>query len=960
MGGILSEQTWNDEQLAEQLMALSRSEEFNRMLRYRREPINSSVVRRLKDEVARLIRADIHRAVRLAEVTRAAAALCDDPVGLALAHHACAMAMDFSGQYDEAVELYRQAEAIYAQLGRAVEAARVARARISPLLCLGRYEEALRVAAKAREVFQRHGETSLLAQVEVNVGCIYHRLDQYREALTFFQRAEETFARQQDEFGLAHARFNAANQYTQLNEFEKALTLYQQAQEGYERLNMPQMVNQTEYSIAWLYFLRGRLQDSLKLFVKARLRAGELGDRPLEALCDLDLAEIYLQLNTYEDALEAARLAAEKFEQLKMNYEYAKAKMYLGIVHTHLSDFAAAEQQLQQARRVFLAEGNEVYTALSNIYLSDVLTYRQEWDQALQLCAEAKRLFGQQSLSAKAAYAEVQRARLRLFMGDGEGAERFGRSAWQLIGEAEAPWLRYQCLHLLGNSMQQLGHEQEAYEHYTKAIEYLETMRSSIRLDEFKCTFVKDKLRVYQDLVELCLRVGTEEKIEEAFAYAEAAKSRSLVELLATDRSIGGKSDQPSVQQLHGEWKRLREELDYYYNRINHHESQGQQRPARLSAELQQEVREREQQLTRLTRLLRLEDVEFSSLHTMPRLDTRQVRQCLAADEVLIEYYLVNERIAVFVISSEGIRAVNDVSEVGTVVPLLRKLRFYFDKFTLNGEYINTYQDNIQTVTDQCLRLLYAELVEPIAPLLDGKKVVIVPHGVLHYVPFHALYDGRQYLSDRQEISYSPSAGVFTLCSEKAQKQPVNGDVLVMAVPDEGMPFIQDEVAAVRSLWPNARVFLGAEATFERLDQCARTCRLLHLASHAIFRRDNPMFSALKLGDSWLSFYDIFNLRLNAELVTLSACETGMNEVFPGDELFGLMRGFLYAGAPSLIVSLWRVNDRSTAEFMRWLYTGLSEGLSKRAALRLAQLKVKQEYRHPYYWAPFILVGSPS
>ena len=118
------------------------------------------------------------------------------------------------------------------------------------------------------------------------------------------------------------------------------------------------------------------------------------------------------------------------------------------------------------------------------------------------------------------------------------------------------------------------------------------------------------------------------------------------------------------------------------------------------------------------------------------------------------------------------------------------------------------------------------------------------------------------------------------------------------------------------------------------------------------------MFSALKLADGWLNFYDIFNLDLQAELVTLSACETGMNEVFPGDELFGLMRGFLYAGAPSLIVSLWMVNDRSTAELMRGLYGGLRQGLSKRAALRQAQMAVKEKHHHPYFWAPFILMGA--
>jgi CHAT domain-containing protein len=297
---------------------------------------------------------------------------------------------------------------------------------------------------------------------------------------------------------------------------------------------------------------------------------------------------------------------------------------------------------------------------------------------------------------------------------------------------------------------------------------------------------------------------------------------------------------------------------------------------------------------------------------------------------------------------------------VGATAPLLRRLKFYFEKFTLSGGYVNTHQNNIQVLTDQSLRLLYTHLVEPLAPLLEGKKIHIVPHGVLHYVPFHALHDGQGYLIDRHEISYCPSASVLKLCVEKAQQKSGDGQVLVMGVPDEAIPFIHHEVDMVKSLWPEAQVFLGSEATLEQLKQSAPGCQLLHLASHGVFRRDNPMFSALKLSDAWLNFYDIFNLKLNADLVTLSACETGMNEVFPGDELFGLMRGFLYAGAPSLVVSLWVVHDRSTAEFMRWLYAGLRDGLSKRAALRQAQLALKQEYQHPYYWAPFILMGAPA
>jgi tetratricopeptide (TPR) repeat protein len=778
--------------------------------------------------------------------------------------------------------------------------------------------------------------------------------------LKFYERAREIFVTYQNEIGLAQVSYNCANQYTHLNEFERALALYQEAGQVFEKLNMPALVNDAEYSIAWLHFQRGKFQDSLKLFIKVNDRARELGDVTTEALCDLDLAEVYLKLNSYEDAIEAAQSAVEKFKGLGMTYEHVKARMYLGIAHTHLKDLAAAERELQEARRGFIAEGNEVFIALTNIYLSDVCMQQRDWSQALQLCVEAKEIFNRHGLSAKVPYAEFQLARLKLMLGEVDEAQHLCQSALAAIGEMESPWLKHQCLHLLANTMEQAGEMAEAYQCYTRAVEHLETLRSTIRVDEFKCTFLKDKLRVYEDLVDLCLRAGTDEKVEAALSYAEAAKSRALVDLLSSNQNIESKVSGAAAHAVHQEWRELREQLDWYYNRINHYELRSHQPPDALGSQLRGEVHQRERRLAKLDRRMRIEDAEYTSLQTATRPDISELRQYLAEDEILVEYYVVNGRVQAFLLSPDGVRVIKDLSTVGATVPLLRRLRFYFDKFTLSGGYVNTHQENVQKLTDQCLQSLYTGLVEPFAPLLEGKKIIFVPHDVLHYVPFHALHNGREYVIDQYEISYCPSASVFKLCADKAQKQRVSDGVLIMGVPDEAMPFIHNEVATVQSLWPDARVFIGEEATLDQLKQTAPACRILHLASHGVFRRDNPMFSALKLGDSWLSFYDIFNLNLNAELVTLSACETGMNDVFPGDELFGLMRGFLYAGAPSLIVSLWMVNDRSTAEFMRWLYTGLSDGLSKRAALRQALLKVKHEYRHPYYWAPFILMGTPS
>lgn len=956
---VTTQSSWSDERFIQGLLSLCGSDKLGEFLHSQREQINQSVIELLKDRVTYLAYTDIHRAVRLAEATREAAALTTDPVCEALADHAYAQALTFSGRYCEALQFYERAEKAYARLGRQSEVARIAKNKIVALMYLGRYEEAFQVAAKAREIIQQHNETILLAPLELNVGNIYHRLDRYREALACYQRAEEIFTAYQNEMGLALAKHNCANQYTCLNEFDQALDLYREAERIYEKLNMLDMVNDVEYGIAWLYFQRGDFQHSLRLFAQVKERARQLGDVNTEALCDLDLAEVYLRLNAYHDAIETARTAVEKFRALGMTYEYNKARMYLGMACTHLRELAAAEQELQEARRGFLAEGNEVFAALTNIYLSDVLMQQRDWHQALRLCTEAREIFHRRGLPVKVAQAEWQLARLKLWLGEADQAQQLCRSVLARIDRMEEPWLRPQSLHLLGNIREQAGDTAAAYQYYSQAVEHLESLRSTIRVDEFKCTFLKDKLQLYQDLVGLCLREGTAEKVEEALAYAEAAKSRALVDLLATQR-IEGKARSAAAAAVHREWRELRQQLDWYYNRINHYELRSHQPPEWLATQLRDEVHKRERNLAKLVRQMRLEDAEYASLQTVTRPNIAELRHHLDADERLVEYYTVNGQVKAFLVSREAVRVIHDLGTVGTITSLLRRLRFYFDKFTLSSEYVNVHQESVQKLTEQCLRLLYLGLIEPLAPALDGKKVIIIPHDVLHYVPFHALYDGSSYLIDRHEISYCPSASVLLLCTEKA-RQPREGDsALIMGVPDETMPFIRDEVAAIQSLWPDAKVFVGEEATLDRLKQAAPTCRILHLASHGVFRRDNPMFSALRLSDSWLSFYDIFNLNLNARLVTLSACETGMNEVFPGDELFGLMRGFLYAGAPSLVVSLWMVNDRSTAEFMRRFYAGLSQGLTKRAALRQAQLQVKQEYPHPYYWAPFILMGAPN
>jgi CHAT domain-containing protein len=181
-----------------------------------------------------------------------------------------------------------------------------------------------------------------------------------------------------------------------------------------------------------------------------------------------------------------------------------------------------------------------------------------------------------------------------------------------------------------------------------------------------------------------------------------------------------------------------------------------------------------------------------------------------------------------------------------------------------------------------------------------------------------------------------------------------------LAVPDARAPYIAEEGSFVAATMKPSTLFVGPDATEERLRTMGPQSRFIHIATHGYFRQDNPMFSSIRLGTSMLSLFDLYQLQLNAELVTLSGCGTGMNVVVGGDELIGLVRGLLYAGAQTLMVSLWEIHDESTAEFMRDFYTAYKDSPNKARALREAVLKLRAKRPHPYYWAAFALVGKFS
>jgi CHAT domain-containing protein len=249
-------------------------------------------------------------------------------------------------------------------------------------------------------------------------------------------------------------------------------------------------------------------------------------------------------------------------------------------------------------------------------------------------------------------------------------------------------------------------------------------------------------------------------------------------------------------------------------------------------------------------------------------------------------------------------------------------------------------------------------LIAPVAAHLAGYgRLVIVPHGLLHHLPFAALHDGEVHLIQTFEVVMAPSASSLTFCLRPRGRQ--TNRALVIGHSAEGaLPGAVAEAQTVAGLFPGELLVEG-DVTLTNMRELAPNADLIHVATHGVARLDQPLFSYLRFADGHLTALDCFELELDCALVTLSACESGRGVVAAGDEQIGLPRAFLYAGARAVLHSLWRIDDRATHELMARFYSELRAGLGRGAALRQAQLAaLESDNRHPFWWAALVLVGD--
>lgn len=922
---------------------MTSGKERRAFLRDHREELDSGCFAELKARSDALLLEQPQRALEVAEVALQAASCASTPLAEAVGRWARGNALVYLGQYEQALEDYSQACAIYGEQEDEdkLAVARLQTNMVGVLKNLGRYDEALELADTARDTLKPWGQSRYLATLEMNVGSTCRLVGRYEEALAAYERGRAIFAALGDRVQAARMDINRARALVCLDRFREAEVLLQAAGRVLAEEGKSLPAARADLNLATLLSRQGRHRQALETYARARPAFDALGVETDVAVTDLYCTYDYLALNLLPEAMELATEAQDALARQGMHRYVALAAGNRAVAARKMGRYTEALGALLSARDFFAERGATVEMALLDLERAICLRETGDLQAAVTVATEAMKVLADHNLPLQTAHARLTLAGCLLALGEVDRAASLYLLALEALGEM--PSLAWRAHDGLGRIAEARGQMREAYRHYQDAIACIETTEEELGIDEFRAGFLDDKLEVYRRAVRLALALGDQET-----AFDQAAQSKTGV--WRDFQAQGGTEDEgrARLQALHQKWHWL-------YNRLT--------RPGEDEETLRGGGAEeaRWAKLCALERQIAQARRESSKvLGRVPRLSLSAVQQRIPVGTMLLDYYCTIEEVIVFLITPTDVRIFEHLAPLAAVERAINRWRFNVEsmRFSVLDEQLSP-STGLSDEAQDVLHTLYRLLVEPLEPYLAGYRSLWVnPHGLLWTVPFAALYDGRRYLVEKCELTSLP--GLTVLEQDRPGEMPALSDApLVVGHSGRGrLPHAVSEARTVAAMLNRGELLLEDEATAERLRAAASSCTLLHLATHGFFRADAPLFSGLHLADGWLTAGDLEEWSLpRVGLVTLSACETGVI-LSRGSDLLGLVRGFFRAGARQLVVSQWTVDDASTAELMVAFYRELAAGQTKVAALRKAQKEVRERYLHPFYWAGFVLVGE--
>ena len=857
------------------------------------------------------------------------------------------------------------------------------------------YAKALEPLNGALAIARELTDHPLEAAALNNLGLVYDETGDYRRSLEVYNRALELYRGSEPSEAMANTIGNIGGRHLLLGEYAEALPYYQQALEIDQKLELKPSIALDLENIGLALVGQGKNREAIQNLDRAIALAHEGGLQKVEADCRKAKASALLQLGRYNEALEQYNQALQVYRQVGLNSEpefkqnLVEGLGDLGNLEIRLGDVASAERDFHRAIEVAEEIKHPRGVTTNLISLGDLQLRQKRFAEAEALYKQALSRANDANDKGNAAAAQIQIAHTYRSLRKFDEAEQQSRQAREIAKANQAKPLEAESLYALAEALRARGSSQEAFNAFTEgaaiaaeianpelswrfdfgrgqslealnrgeealtayqnAVKTIETVRSELREERFRAGYIEDKYQVYVALVQLLLRLG---RAEEAFVAAEKLRARSYLDMLSRGAPpIRNQTQREKETTLRSRIRELQKKLE---------EENAKAAPEKRRQAV--DVYSKELGLAESEYENFLDDIvssepSYAAVRGLKVPSGGEVRQRLRAGTALIEYVLGEQELMVFVVTPAGLHA--------KTIPTRSE----------------DLKSRVETLRDLMLRnktnewrppaaALYQTLIAPIESegwLKSTKQLYIIPHAILHYVPFAALQNKNRFLIDDYVVAYLPAAAALTQANNSSD---AGKSMLAMAPASTRLQYTRLESESVSGFFPKQNTLLvGSRATESSFKKLAEGFDLIHLATHGYFNKANPLLSGLTLesdanDDGRLEVHEIMNLRLKAKLVTLSACDTAVgsgyfSDVPPGDDLVGLTRAFLSTGAPSVLASLWEINDRSAVSFMDSFYRQLRE-TDKATALALTQrqMRLRGRYRHPYYWAAFVMVGA--
>jgi CHAT domain-containing protein len=742
--------------------------------------------------------------------------------------------------------------------------------------------------------------------------------------------------------------------HMQAGEFEAALADNREIAPILKSLSDDDGWAETFLSSAWAFQSLGDIQKAIGCYDAAFNLFSRTGDKDGQVRARIGIGSLYQYVGQYDKAVgqyRAALPSASKIQQARIyasnadllqalgyplaaldHYKKAQSLLVPGIDSSFevtiltgigrslmmMRAFKDAEKSLAQARS--LVEGTSNTPAKAGVIAS--AGELQYWMAISSPMANAPPRFKQ----ALKNYDEA----LPLMRGIGDRAGE--------IGVLTNSGLVYDAK----------GKSKEALSYYLQALDKMEDLQTQARLEEFRSNIAGQSAALYARAIQLEVETHN---AEAAFALSERARARLLLDQLGNARI-------DDINQASPEFMAKEEQLRRENITLERQLGQELSRPGpELNSEkirvLQSRVVAVRSSYESLFNQLKLSNPKYAAFLSIAPMTVEMAQRRLDPETTIVSYLTAPYQTIVFVLTKTSLR--------------MKKLNI--GEADLIHE-ISTFRDFASDdEVSPSLRILYKELIAPIHSEIKTSKLIFVPHGVLHELPFAALSsDGHHFLSDDYSISYLPSVSALSYLHPKVSSSVPQALILV-SNQEEGSPLLtsaDDEGKSVASFF-GTKPLLGKEATASVVRKDAANYDIVHLVAHFEINRKNPMASRILLSrgekgdDNPLDLTGVYGLSLRkTDLVVLSGCQSQSGKRTRGDDIIGLSQAFLYAGSPSVVASLWSVDDEATKLLMVAFYTHLRQGLSKVDALRAAQVEVRQKYPSPFYWAGFVLMGDPG